>query len=349
MPVVVYVSPERRPRRLGRGVHHRGRRRRGDGPADEHRLGKRGDLDRRGHRRHARARRSRTTPPRSSARSPRATGATAPCRRRMVTEAANVTAAEALDADADRPRRGRARTSCSPSSTASGSQGPKATTLETAGLEIDERDMPFQYELLQLLVNPTVAYLLLLVGLVGIAIELFSPGPDHPRRASAPSRFLLGAFGTAQLPVTAVGIALLVLGLVLIIAEAHLPTHGSLGVVGVVALAVVGPAAVRHRLRGVRGLGPGGDRRRRRCSAAVLAFAVTQGGRRPGASPVADRLGGADRGAGEMSRQPLGPVGPGVRRGRAVARDARRRRSPRPRPNGSASAALECGSRRSRG
>ncbi len=39
-------------------------------------------------------------------------------------------------------------------------QGPKAQTLETAGLVIDERDMPLQYELLQLLVNPTVAYLL---------------------------------------------------------------------------------------------------------------------------------------------------------------------------------------------
>ena len=39
---------------------------------------------------------------------------------------------------------------------------------------------------------------------------------------------------------TAIGIALLVLGLALIVAEAHLPTHGMLGVVGVIALAVSG-------------------------------------------------------------------------------------------------------------
>ena len=39
---------------------------------------------------------------------------------------------------------------------------------------------------------------------------------------------------------TAIGIALLVLGLALILAEAHLPTHGLLGVVGVIALAVSG-------------------------------------------------------------------------------------------------------------
>jgi membrane-bound serine protease (ClpP class) len=118
-------------------------------------------------------------------------------------------------------------------------EGPKAQTLETAGLVIDEHEMPLQYELLQLLVNPTVAYLLLLVGLVGIAIELFNPGLIVPGTVGVVS-FLLGAYGTAQLPVTAAGIALLVVGIAFIIAEAHLPTSGVLGGVGVVALACSG-------------------------------------------------------------------------------------------------------------
>ena len=48
--------------------------------------------------------------------------------------------------------------------------------------------MPLQYELLQIIVNPTVAYLLLLVGLVGLAIELFSPGADRARRVRRWSR-----------------------------------------------------------------------------------------------------------------------------------------------------------------
>ena len=100
--------------------------------------------------------------------------------------------------------------------------------------------MPLQYELLQLLVNPNVAFLLMLVGLVGIAIEVFSPGLVHPRDARAWSRFCSALYGTAQLPVTAAGIVLLVVGVGLIIAEAHLPTSGILGVVGVVALAVSG-------------------------------------------------------------------------------------------------------------
>jgi membrane-bound serine protease (ClpP class) len=118
-------------------------------------------------------------------------------------------------------------------------QGPKAQTLDTSGLEVEQREMPFQYELLQILVNPNVAYLLMLAGLVGLAIELFSPGLIVPGTLGAIA-FLLGLYGTAQLPVTAAGIALLVAGVAMIVAEAHLPTGGALGVVGVIALALSG-------------------------------------------------------------------------------------------------------------
>jgi membrane-bound serine protease (ClpP class) len=55
-------------------------------------------------------------------------------------------------------------------------KGPKAQTLHTAGLRIENHNLPLQYQLLEILVNPNVAYLLILIGLVGMAIELFSPG-----------------------------------------------------------------------------------------------------------------------------------------------------------------------------
>ena len=44
-----------------------------------------------------------------------------------------------------------------------------------------------RYELLQILVNPNVAYLLLLIGMIGIALEFGRPGHDRPRRCSAAS------------------------------------------------------------------------------------------------------------------------------------------------------------------
>jgi membrane-bound serine protease (ClpP class) len=157
---------------------------------------------------------------------------------RMVTEAENVTAEEALDANAI----DIVAADADELLTALDGfrvKGPKAQVLSTAGLEVDERDTPLQYELLQLIVNPTVAYLLLLLGIVGLAIEIFSPGAIFPGAIGAVS-FLLGAYGTAQLPVTAAGIGLLIAGIALVIAEAHAPTYGVLGVLGVVAIALSG-------------------------------------------------------------------------------------------------------------
>jgi membrane-bound serine protease (ClpP class) len=118
-------------------------------------------------------------------------------------------------------------------------KGPKAGALDTDDLEVDERDMPLQYDVLQLIVNPNVAFLLILAGILGLAIELFSPGLLLPGGLGLVS-FVLGLYGTAQLPVTAAGIILLVAGIGLIIAEAHLPTSGILGFVGVAALAASG-------------------------------------------------------------------------------------------------------------
>jgi membrane-bound serine protease (ClpP class) len=77
--------------------------------------------------------------------------------------------------------------------------------------------------------------MLVAVGLMGLALELFSPGLIAPG-AIGSVMLILGLYGTAQLPVTAAGIALLVLALGLMIAEAHLPTHGVLGGAGVAAL-----------------------------------------------------------------------------------------------------------------
>jgi membrane-bound serine protease (ClpP class) len=156
---------------------------------------------------------------------------------RMVRKAANVTAEEALRANFI--------------DVVAGSEeellreldgfrvrGPKAQTLDTAGLRIEHHDMPLQYEILQLLVNPTIAFLLLSAGLLGLAIEIFSPGLIFPGTLGLIA-FVMGLYGTAQLPVTAAGILLLAAAVALFIAEAHF-TSGVLGASGVVALILSG-------------------------------------------------------------------------------------------------------------
>ena len=156
---------------------------------------------------------------------------------RMVTEAENVTAQEALDA-------GLVDLIATDEEDLLAQldgfevKGPKQQALDTAGMVVERHDMSLQYEVLDIIVNPTVAYLLLLVGIIGIAIELFSPGIVLPGAIGAVS-FLLGAYGSAQLPVTFAGIALLALGIALIVAEAHV-TAGFLGAAGVIAIAASG-------------------------------------------------------------------------------------------------------------
>jgi membrane-bound serine protease (ClpP class) len=118
-------------------------------------------------------------------------------------------------------------------------KGPKAQVLHTAGLEISNHDLPFTYQLLEILVNPNISYLLILLGLIGLGIEVFSPGLIAPGTFGLIS-LLLGLYGSAQLPVTLTGVLLLVFGVAMIIAEAHLPTHGILGASGVAALIVSG-------------------------------------------------------------------------------------------------------------
>jgi membrane-bound serine protease (ClpP class) len=118
-------------------------------------------------------------------------------------------------------------------------QGPKAQTLETAGLRIEREDMPLRYELLQLIVNPTIAFLLLTVGVIGIALELLSPGLVIPGAFGLVS-LVLGLYGTAQVPVRISGVLLLLLAMALIVAEAHLATGGALGIAGVAALVASG-------------------------------------------------------------------------------------------------------------
>jgi membrane-bound serine protease (ClpP class) len=114
-------------------------------------------------------------------------------------------------------------------------RGPKEVTLRTEGVRIERREMPFHYEALQLLVNPTVASLLLLVGLAGIVLEVLSPGAFVPGIAGGIA-LVLGLYGTAQLPVTAAGVVLLILAIGLIAAETQVQSGGLLGLGGVAAL-----------------------------------------------------------------------------------------------------------------
>jgi membrane-bound serine protease (ClpP class) len=114
-----------------------------------------------------------------------------------------------------------------------GSQG----VIDSRSAATTAVDPDWRTNLLGIITEPTVAYLLLLLGIYGIYFELTTPGFGVPGVAGSIA-LLLGMFALQMLPVSYAGVALIVLGFVLMVAEALLPSFGALGVGGVVAFVV---------------------------------------------------------------------------------------------------------------
>ena len=90
------------------------------------------------------------------------------------------------------------------------------------------------FTVLQNRLNPTVALLLLTIGIYGLFVEFTSPGFGVPGVAGAIA-LLLGLYALHLLPVNWVGVGLLLFGAALMIAEVFMPSFGVLGVGGIVA------------------------------------------------------------------------------------------------------------------
>jgi membrane-bound serine protease (ClpP class) len=92
-------------------------------------------------------------------------------------------------------------------------------------------------ELLQLVTNPNVAYLLMLIGIYGLLLEGYNPGSVLPGVVGAIS-LLLALFAFQVLSVNYAGLALIALGVLLIVAESFVPSFGTLGLGGIVAFVI---------------------------------------------------------------------------------------------------------------
>ena len=106
--------------------------------------------------------------------------------------------------------------------------------LATEGLLIERVEADWRTKLLEAISNPTVAYFLLLAGIYGLIFEGYNPGAMVPGVVGAVC-LLLALFAFQILPVNYVGLALIVLGLLLIVGETLVPSFGVLGLGGIVA------------------------------------------------------------------------------------------------------------------
>jgi membrane-bound serine protease (ClpP class) len=107
-------------------------------------------------------------------------------------------------------------------------------TLATGGLAIERVVPDWRSELLSVITDPNVAYILLLIGIYGLIFELANPGTILPGVTGAIA-LLLALYAFQVLPINYAGLALIFLGLAFMTAEAFVPSFGILGLGGVIA------------------------------------------------------------------------------------------------------------------
>jgi membrane-bound serine protease (ClpP class) len=109
-------------------------------------------------------------------------------------------------------------------------------TLHLAGAELTTVKPGFLTRLLNTLIDPNILSLLFLAGIAGLGFEIFHPGIVLPGALGAVS-MLVALFGFSVLPISWTGLALVLLGVALLVVDAHVVSHGALTVSGLVAMA----------------------------------------------------------------------------------------------------------------
>ena len=110
-------------------------------------------------------------------------------------------------------------------------------TLHLAGAHIDYATPGFLTRLLNTLIDPNLLSLLFLAGIAGIGFEIFHPGVVLPG-ALGGIALLTALFGFSVLPISWSGLALILLGVALLVIDAHVVSHGALTLTGLISLGV---------------------------------------------------------------------------------------------------------------
>ena len=109
--------------------------------------------------------------------------------------------------------------------------------LHLAGAHIDTAKPGFFTRLLNAIIDPNIIGLLFLAGIVGIGFEIFHPGVVLPGALGAVA-LLTALFGFSVLPISWVGLVLILLGVALFVIDAHVTTHGALTISGLISLTI---------------------------------------------------------------------------------------------------------------
>lgn len=109
-------------------------------------------------------------------------------------------------------------------------------TLQTANAKVEVLEMSTVEKLLDMISDPNIAYILMMLGFYGILFELYSPGAVAPGVVGGIC-LILGFYSMHTLPLNYAGLALILFGIILFILEISVVSHGLLSIGGVIAIA----------------------------------------------------------------------------------------------------------------
>lgn len=110
----------------------------------------------------------------------------------------------------------------------------RSVTLNTEALLIEKIEPGWRIKFLSTIASPEILMILIMIGVYGLWFEGTNPGAIVPGVVGVIS-LLLAAYALQVLPVNYAGLALIIVGIALIVAESFVPSFGALGVGGVVA------------------------------------------------------------------------------------------------------------------
>lgn len=107
--------------------------------------------------------------------------------------------------------------------------------LHTKAAVIEKYEMPAFEKVLNVLSDPDIAYILMLIGMFGILFELFNPGAILPGIIGVIS-LVTAFYAMSTLPINYAGLSLVIFGIVLFLLEIKIVTHGMLAIGGIISL-----------------------------------------------------------------------------------------------------------------
>ncbi len=115
---------------------------------------------------------------------------------------------------------------------------PKGTvTLATRGAPVRPIEIGFRDRFLNVITDPNVAYVLMMLGMLGLFFELSNPGVVLPGVIGGIS-LILAFFAFQSLPINYAGMLLIFFGVVLLVAEIKIVSHGILAIGGIISMAL---------------------------------------------------------------------------------------------------------------